>query len=259
MSALQAKDVGVTLSGTQILSDVNLNIKQGEVVAILGANGSGKSTLVRALLGVLPVTTGSVEAFGKPVGSTTPWADIGYVPQRISAGSGVPVSVREVVESGLLHGRVLRLRKSKRHAVDEAMEAVHIEDLANRTVTELSGGQQQRTLIARALVRQPRLLVLDEPIAGLDIPSHIALAETLKELNVDKGTTLVMVLHELGAFRSLIDRTVMLRGGTIIHESTLSPVENGYDAEELEHDHVHPHEDPTDPAEWLAPELRLEP
>src|SRR5699024_12293218 len=68
-----------------------------------------------------------------------------------------------------------------------------------------------------------------------------------------------MVLHELGAFRSLIDRTVMLRGGTIIHESTLSPVENGYDAEELEHDHVHPHEDPTDPAEWLAPELRLEP
>lgn len=258
MSALKARGVGVRLSGLEILHDVDLDIKRGEVVAILGANGSGKSTLVRTMLGVIPPSTGHVKAFGKPVGSTTRWSEIGYVPQRIGAGSGVPVSVYEVVESGLLHGRTLRIRRSQRKAIAHAMEAVHIEDLAHRTVTELSGGQQQRALIARALVRAPRLLVLDEPIAGLDIPSHIALARTLKELN-NSGTTLVLVLHELGAFRPLIDRTVVLRGGTIIHQTEFQPNGHEITTEELEHDHVHPHADPSDPADWLAPELRLEP
>lgn len=259
MSALRAKDVSVQLSGVEILHDINLNIAQGEVVAILGANGSGKSTLVRTLLGVVPTTTGSVKAFDQPVGSTTPWEDIGYVPQRISAGSGVPVSVAEVVASGLLHGRTLRVRRRTRQAaVARAMDAVHITDLADRTVTELSGGQQQRALIARALVRSPRLLVLDEPIAGLDIPSHLALAQTLKELN-EAGTTLVLVLHELGAFRSLINRSLMLSGGTVIHETEFQPNGHIVTAEELAHDHVHPHEDPSDPADWLAPELRIQP
>lgn len=258
MSALEARDVGVHLSGVEVLHDVDLNVKQGEVLAILGENGSGKSTLVRTLLGVIPVTHGRVEVFGKRVGSGTPWADIGYVPQRIGAGSGVPVSVREVVASGLLHGRTLRARRDRKTAVADAMEAVHIENLAHRTVTELSGGQQQRALIARALVRKPRLLVLDEPIAGLDIPSHLALAKTLKELN-DAGTTLVLVLHELGAFRSLIDRSVVLRGGTIIHQTEFAPNGHVVTEEELAHDHVHPHGDPSDPADWLAPELRLEP
>ena len=258
MSALLAEQVGVQLSGVEILHDVDLNVRQGEVLAILGANGSGKSTLVRTMLGVIPVATGRVEVFGKPVGSGTPWADIGYVPQRISAGSGVPVSVEEVVASGLLHGRILHRKRGWAAEVQNAMEAVHIENLARRTVTELSGGQQQRTLIARALVRKPRLLVLDEPIAGLDIPSHLALARTLKELN-EAGTTLVLVLHELGAFRSLIDRTVMLRGGTIIHQTDFQPNGTEISEAELAHDHVHPHEDPSDPADWLAPELRLEP
>lgn len=258
MTALKARGVGVHLGGIEILHDVDLEIRRGEVVAILGANGSGKSTLVRTMLGVIPPSAGHVKAFGKPVGAATRWSEIGYVPQRIGAGSGVPVSVFEVVASGLLHGRTLRLPRNHKRAITTAMEAVHIEDLAHRTVTELSGGQQQRALIARALVRSPRLLVLDEPIAGLDIPSHIALARTLKELN-DAGTTLVLVLHELGAFRSLIDRSVVLRGGTIIHQTKFQPNGHEISAEELEHDHVHPHEDPTDPADWLAPELRLEP
>lgn len=258
MSALDAQGVGVQLSGVEVLHNVNLTVTEGEVLAVLGANGSGKSTLVRTLLGVVPATTGEVRVFGKPVGSGTPWADIGYVPQRISAGSGVPVSVSEVVASGLLHGKKLRARRHQKATVTRAMEAVDIENLAHRTVTELSGGQQQRTLIARALVRQPRLLVLDEPIAGLDIPSHLALAKTLKELN-EAGTTLVLVLHELGAFRSLIDRSVMLRAGTIIHETQFKPNGHIVSEEELAHDHVHPHEDPNKPTDWRTPELRLEP
>src|SRR5699024_10798494 len=93
MSALEARNVGVNLSGVEVLHDVDLSVKQGEVIAISVANGSGKSTLVRTLLGVIPASTGRVEVFGKPVGSGTPWSDIGYVPQRIGAGSGVPVSV----------------------------------------------------------------------------------------------------------------------------------------------------------------------
>src|SRR5690625_7971326 len=106
------------------------------------------------MLGIIPVFSGHVEVFGKPVGSGTPWADIGYVPQRLSAGSGVPVSVSEVVASGLLHGQPLRAGRAAKAAVQTAMEAVHIEHLAQRTVPDLSGGQQQRTLITRARARR---------------------------------------------------------------------------------------------------------
>ena len=150
----------------------------------MGANGSGKSTLVRALTGLLPLTAGSLELFGTPFDEFTDWRRIGFVPQRVGAGSGVPASVWEVVASGrLTRRRLLRpLSKADRRAIDEALAVVGLADRARDGVSQLSGGQQQRTLIARALAGEPELFFLDEPTAGVDLPNQLTLATSLSRL-----------------------------------------------------------------------------
>ena len=172
----------VAYDGRPVLRDVSLRVEAGEVVAILGANGSGKSTLVRALLGLVPLTAGRVTLFGTPLAKFRQWRRIGYVPQRVGAGSGVPATVGEVVASGRLAGRgVLRpAGAADRAAVTAALEAVGLADRVHDPVSTLSGGQQQRTLIARALAGRPELLVLDEPTAGVDAASQDAFADALR-------------------------------------------------------------------------------
>ena len=161
--------LAVHLGGSRILDDVALSVSSGESVAFLGANGSGKSTLVRAILGIVPASAGNVELFGESVAlrKSVPWSRIGYVPQRVTASSGVPATALEVVRSGLLgRGRLWADvgPRAKRKAL-EALSAVGLEDRARDHVQVFSGGQAQRVLIARALVREPDLLFLDEPLA----------------------------------------------------------------------------------------------
>ena len=162
---LEVSHLDVTLGASQILHDISVSVTTGEAVALLGSNGSGKSTLVRACLGIIPPTAGSVKLFGQDLNQSrsVEWDRIGYVPQRVSAASGVPATALEVVRSGLLGPRRLwadRGRKAKRAAM-EALEAVDLADRANDHVQVFSGGQAQRVLIARALVRRPDLLFLD--------------------------------------------------------------------------------------------------
>ena len=181
---------------------------------MLGANGSGKSTLIRAVLGLVPLSAGAVTLFGTPQRRFRQWHRIGYVPQRLGAGSGVPATVREVVASGRLARRgVLRPPgAADRAAVDAALRAVGLADRAGDPVATLSGGQQQRTLIARALAGEPELLVLDEPTAGVDAASQEAFAGALREFVGDGGTVL-LVAHELGPLRPLISRAVVVHQG----------------------------------------------
>jgi len=167
-----------------VLRGVNLMVAQGEVVAILGANGSGKSTLIRAILGLVPLTAGTVSLFGSSGRGPRrrdlrgQWRRIGYVPQRLGASGGVPATVTEVVASGRLarRGLLRPLRARDRAAVEAALDAVGLADRARDPVSSLSGGQQQRTLIARALAAEPELLILDEPTAGVDAASQAAFA-----------------------------------------------------------------------------------
>ena len=171
--------LAVHLGGSRILDDVALSVSSGESVAFLGANGSGKSTLVRAILGIVPASAGSVELFGESIAArrSVPWSRIGYVPQRVTASSGVPATALEVVRSGLLgRGRLWADvgPRAKRKAL-AALSAVGLEDRARDHVQVFSGGQAQRVLIARALVREPDLLFLDEPLAGIDRDSRRAL------------------------------------------------------------------------------------
>ncbi|WP_229402473.1 metal ABC transporter ATP-binding protein [Micromonospora okii] len=236
----------VGYDGRPVLRDVSLTVDAGEVVAVLGANGSGKSTLIRAVLGLVPLHAGSVSLFGVPQRRFRRWHRVGYVPQRLGAGGGVPATVREVVASGRLARRgVLRPPgRADRAAVDAALAAVGLADRADDPVATLSGGQQQRTLIARALAGEPELLVLDEPTAGVDAASQEAFAGALRGF-LDGGGTVLLVAHELGPLRPLISRAVVVHHGGIAHDGPV-PEPAGHHAEP-DHDHVHPH-GPDEPA-----------
>ncbi|MDR1427245.1 MAG: ATP-binding cassette domain-containing protein [Bifidobacteriaceae bacterium] len=214
-AAVRVQDLHVGFDATQVLRGISLTIDTGDVVALLGANGSGKTTLVKAILGIVPMTRGSVRLLGVPLGRAVPWDRIGYVPQRSTATTGVPTTPLEVVASGLLAGRRLRPPRDARGRAEAALATMGLSERAHDTVAELSGGQQQRVLIARALVKDPALLILDEPNTGLDASSQDALVEALGARLVPPALTIVMVLHETGPYAPLITRSVVLRDGRI--------------------------------------------
>lgn len=252
--AIAVTGLSVSLGGPPIVREVDLTIPSGQVVALLGANGSGKSTLMRATVGVIPHQSGDVRLLGAPLGPAVPWQRIGYVPQRATAGSGVPATALEVVTSGMLYGRRLRPPRDARQRALEALDEVGLASEARTVVRTLSGGQQQRVLIARALVRRPDLLLLDEPVAGVDLPSQETFATALTGLAA-AGTTILVVLHELGALAPLIQRAVVLRHGAIVHDG--APPTPRVDHASTTHVHLHPHDDVReDEPEGVTPTVR---
>ncbi|MFJ6946205.1 metal ABC transporter ATP-binding protein [Streptomyces wuyuanensis] len=238
-SVISVRGAAATLGARPVLRGVDLTVRHGEVVALLGANGSGKSTLVRSVIGQVPLTDGSVSLFGTELRRFRTWSRVGYVPQRTTATSGVPATVREVVASGRLSRTRLRWpSRQDRTAVQRAIELVGLADRARDSVSALSGGQHQRVLIARALAADPELLIMDEPMAGVDLASQEILAGTLRE-QVAAGATVLLVLHELGPLEPLIDRAVVLRDGCVVHDG---PPPRAVGQHALPgHDHVHPH------------------
>ncbi|QIK65854.1 ABC transporter ATP-binding protein [Nocardioides sp. HDW12B] len=250
-TVVEISDGGVVLGGRPILRHLDLAVHAGEVVAVLGANGSGKSTLVRALLGLTPLRTGSVRLFGTDLAHFTEHRRVGYVPQRITATTGVPASVREVVTAGrLAHRRAWQpLRAVDRRAVQDALEAVDLADRAKDGTAVLSGGQQQRVLIARALAAEPDLLVLDEPTAGVDLTSQESFAAIIERL-VARGTTILLVAHEMGPLAPLITRTVVMREGRVAYDG--DPLGTFHDVP-----HSHAHHPPTHQAhDDYSPDVR---
>lgn len=242
MSVFDLQGGQVLLGGRRILDDVSVRVDEGEFVAILGANGSGKTTLVRALVGLVPLSAGTLSVFGTPLKSFREWPRLGYVPQRLAVGGGVPATVTEVVSSGRI-GRLSRFRRSSaadRAAVAHALEDVGLADHGGDSVATLSGGQQQRVLIARALAGEPEVLVLDEPTAGVDADSQDMLAGALGHLS-KAGGSVVLVAHELGPLAELIGRAVVLSHGRVQSDGP-PPEPEGHHAHP-EHVHTHPHAD----------------
>lgn len=231
---VQVTGASISLGGRPIVRDVDVQIQPGEVVALLGANGSGKSTLVKALVGLVGLTSGSVELFGQPLARFHDWHRLGYVSQRSTVGQGgVPATVREVVAAGRLSRRRALMPPSRadRVAVREALEAVGLSDRAHHRMATLSGGQQQRVLMARTLAGAPDLLVLDEPNAGVDLANQEAIAVTLAE-RARRGATILVVLHELGPFAGLIQRTLVMQDGRLVHDAPPG-------VRQLSHGHCH--------------------
>lgn len=254
---IRAQQLRVAVETGVLLHGIDLTITDGEAVALLGANGSGKSTLVKALTGIMPVTSGAAELYGADITAarrSVPWGRIGYVPQRLGPSSGVPATAAEVVTSGLLDDRRFRPGRTADRKALEALEQVGLADRAHESVQVFSGGQQQRVLIARALVRDPDLMILDEPLAGIDRASKEALAGTLAGMR-RQGKTILVVLHELGELAGMIGRAVVLRHGRVIFDGPPPPAADGHD--HPEHDHVHAHAD-TGPPRHTVPDLRSE-
>lgn len=221
---LKVDSIDVVMGSTHILHQVSLTVERGESVALLGANGCGKSTLIKACLGLYPLADGDVQLFGASLSKRrqVPWMQVGYVPQRVSATAGVPATALEVVRSGLLGpGRPFASwgGGAKAQAL-EALAQVGLAKRANDHVQVFSGGQAQRVMIARALVRRPQLLFLDEPLAGVDRASRQGLADCLAQLR-EQGITLVTVLHEMGELAGLVDRTVTLADGRVVASRSL--------------------------------------
>lgn len=238
-AVVSLRGVRAELGSRPVLRGVDLTVRRGEVVALLGANGSGKSTAVRSVIGQVPVSAGEIEVFGVPRRRFRDWRRVGYVPQRTTAAGGVPATVTEIVASGRLsRARFGVLRRADHVAVRRALELVGMADRARDSVNALSGGQHQRVLIARALASEPELLIMDEPMAGVDLASQEVLAATLRD-QVAQGASVLLVLHELGPLEPLIDRAVVLRDGCVLHDG---PPPRAMGQHALPgHDHVHPH------------------
>lgn len=232
--AIHVDQLNITLGATQILHQISFDIDGGESVALVGQNGSGKSTLLRALVGIIPPNSGTIELYGEN-STTNPsvLSRVGYVPQRFARATGVPATAYEVVRTGLLSAKKLRAHRGikARAATMEALEAVGLAERAHEHVQVFSGGQMQRVMIARALVRKPSLLLLDEPLSGIDRQSRESLSQILSELRTS-GVTLLTVLHEMGELAPLIERTIELDNGQII-----------YDGTPRDHDTCHEHDD----------------
>ena len=218
--AIAAQRVSLALGASPILRDISFTVPAGEAVALMGANGSGKSTLVRTLLGIYTPDSGSISIFGNDGESgQVPYERIGYVPQRTAPQSGVPSTALEVVRSGLLsRGRLFADRGRKaRSAAMQALELVGLAERAHDHVHIFSGGQAQRLAIARALVREPALLILDEPLAGVDATSREAVVEILHRLRAC-GVTQLIVLHDLAEMEDLIDRVIYIEDGSVAYD-----------------------------------------
>jgi zinc/manganese transport system ATP-binding protein len=207
----------VRLGGRTIWSDVSLTVAEADFVAVLGPNGAGKSTLIKAILGLLPLAAGRVSVLGQTPGDAK--GRIGYLPQRHGFDSGTRIRGVDLVQLGLdgarwgipLPGTPRRKRDVVR--VAEVIELVGATGYARQPIGELSGGEQQRLLIAQALVRRPKLLLLDEPLDSLDLPNQAAVAALVRRICEEERVAVLLVAHDINPIIGYLDRVIYLAGG----------------------------------------------
>ncbi len=207
--ALHIEDLTVSYDDRPVIWDIDLDVPPGVMAAVLGPNGAGKSTLLKAALGLIRPAAGHVRAFGLPVDAVR--RRIAYVPQRSSVDWDFPADVLDVVTMGTYGqlGWLGRPGRRERAAAMDALERVGMQDYARRQIGALSGGQQQRVFLARALVQGADLVLLDEPMAGVDAPTERAIVAVLKALR-DEGRTVVVVHHDLATVERYFDWLVLL-------------------------------------------------
>ena len=211
--AIRIKNLSMAFGDRVVLDNVNLEVNQGEFVAILGPNGSGKSTLLKLLLGLFRPTAGSIQILGKAPEKGN--SDKGYAPQHRTLEADLSLRARDVVGFGLDGnkwgiGFPSAQRKKK---IDDVLKEVDMLKLADMSVGKLSGGEQQRLLIAQALLTDPKILLLDEPLSSLDINHAQAIVELLTQINESRKITILLVTHDVNPLLSDIDRVVYIAYG----------------------------------------------
>jgi zinc/manganese transport system ATP-binding protein len=222
-AAVRLREAGVAYGRRLIWRHADLEVAHGEFVVVLGPNGAGKTTLLRVLLGLHPLTEGDVEVLGGPPRRGR--HAVGYVPQRRTLDPDLNVRARDLVALGVDGGRwgiplPGEAPRRKRALVDEALEAVGATAYADRSVGRLSGGEQQRLLLAHALVTQPRILLLDEPLASLDIRSQGVISTLVASVTRERGITVVLVAHDVNPLVPFVDRVVYVARGSMVSGTT---------------------------------------
>ena len=206
---LEIHDLTVSYDRRPVLWGVDLTLPKGALVGIIGPNGAGKSTLLKTAMGLIPASSGYVKVLGEPLDKVR--TQISYVPQRESVDWDFPASALDVVLMGR-YGKVglfRKLRQSDKAVAMECLRKVNLEGFAHRQISQLSGGQQQRVFIARALAQDAQLYCMDEPFAGVDMATEVAIVEILRELT-RKGKTVVVVHHDLQSVPKYFDWTILL-------------------------------------------------
>ncbi|HOU70729.1 MAG: ABC transporter ATP-binding protein [Methanothrix sp.] len=216
---LSIRDLWVSQGGHVVLESINLELFAGDFLGIIGPNGGGKSTLLKAMLGLIKSDRGEISLFGLPPARAR--SRVGYVPQKTVFDRSFPVKVQDVV----LMGRYSRVGLLHRYGTEDrncslrALEAVGMADRAEREIGALSGGEQQRVFVARSLVSDPDLLLLDEPTAGIDSAQQTDFYELLSHLNCDLGKAIVMVSHDLTAISTYVNKIACLNQRLYYHGS----------------------------------------
>ncbi|WP_146594001.1 metal ABC transporter ATP-binding protein [Novipirellula galeiformis] len=226
---LSIDDLTVAYHRKPVIWDVGFDLPPGSLVGVVGPNGAGKSTLLKAVMDLIPRASGRVKVFGQPYAKMR--GRVGYVPQRETVDWDFPVDALDVVTMGLYReiGWCLPARKKHREAAMEALDRVGIADLAKRQISQLSGGQQQRTFLARALVQDADLYLMDEPFAAVDAATELAIVDVLREMQT-RGKTAVVIHHDLQTVAEFFDYVVLLNMRVVAH----GPVDQVFTPENLQ-------------------------
>ncbi|MFA7371174.1 MAG: ABC transporter ATP-binding protein, partial [Sphaerochaetaceae bacterium] len=227
--AIEVEDLTVAYHHNPVLWDIDVQIEKGVISAIVGPNGAGKSTLLKSILQLIPISSGSITFFGRSLKEMR--REVAYVPQRSEVDWDFPTTVLDVVMMGSYGalGWIIPPGKRERELALQALEKVGMTEFANRQISELSGGQQQRTFIARALVQDASIYLMDEPFAGVDAATEQAILKVLRELQ-SKGKTLVIVHHDLLTVKAYFDHVILLN----VHTIAAGPVKTTFTQENLQ-------------------------
>lgn len=210
LNAIEIKNLTVDYDRVKVIDDVSFSVEQNDFLGIIGPNGAGKTTLFACMLGILRNYRGEISFFGKDIRKSRKYLnEIGYVPQKPVFEKNFPVTVREVVRMGM--------KKPNEKRIDDVLKQVWIHELDHRIIGELSGGQQQRVFIAKALADNPKILILDEPVTGIDLQSTEIFYSILTELNKKQNITVILSSHDLDAVNRLANKVACLNKTLFFH------------------------------------------
>ena len=211
MNALSVENLCVTVNGRHLLENISFSVEEGSIVAIIGPNGAGKTTLVKAILGLLPYSPGSIKLFGHPVKHNNSHR-VGYVPQRLEFDRTFPLTVSELLSFSVppFYSFHFHRKKEEKEHISKLLKIVGASGLVNRSVGSLSGGELQRIMIAKAIVNDPKILFLDEPASGVDIEGQERFHDLIKRLNKETGLTVILISHDLNVVYRYADNVLCL-------------------------------------------------
>lgn len=218
MNVVEVKNLTFGYEDGMLFEDVSFEVAEGDFAAIVGDNGVGKSTMIKLLLGLIKPNQGEIKILGQEVSSIKDFTAVGYVPQNSGAlASSFPASVEEIIKYSVHNTKLSK--KARGELVDSALIAVGLNEMKHKLMRELSGGQQQRVMLARVLINEPQLLILDEPTVGIDGESVDRLLEILHNLNLEKKVTILMVTHDLQSVAPYINKVLCISDHSLAEES----------------------------------------